>query len=467
MKIQPLRRSITIVCIVFFVTLTVILSLTTYSVYTSAMNNRYKKEMTSIADYMQSKINNEDMAICARTYVESEAYKEYQVFLNDLADSYSDVNNIYIMQILAPEESPRVREICAGFTSWERIYAPDSLLYLGDPGDDWFSSELAEQFYEIQKGYEDVFLMDPSKWGEDYTLARPLVSAAGDHYALLCVDVAIEEINKTVFMNVYINIGVIIGCGLLFIIMFLRWLKAYVIRPLGILEKSVTDYAESAEGKKEPADLLYTVPELGVRNEVLTLAEKVRQLSICMRDYVQQVLNAQKETRGLKEQILQDPLTLVKSKAAYNLEENVLQESIDKGKAEFAILMADMNNLKFINDKYGHERGNVYIIGGCRLICDIFDHSPVYRVGGDEFVVILRGRDFERRQELMKTLQDKVWESMNNESLKPWERYSVAIGMGEYEEGDDVDSVLRRADQAMYAEKIRIKTAAGMPLTRK
>ena len=239
------------------------------------------------------------------------------------------------------------------------------------------------------------------------------------------------------------------------------------LEPFRILEKSVTDYAASAEGKKEPADLLYTVPELGVRNEVLTLAEKVRQLSICMRDYVQQVLNAQKETRGLKEQILQDPLTLVKSKAAYNLEEDVLQESIDKGKAEFAILMADMNNLKLINDKYGHELGNVYIIGGCRLICDIFDHSPVYRVGGDEFVVILRGRDFERRHELMKTLQDKVWESMNNESLQPWERYSVAIGMGEYEEGDDVDSVLRRADQAMYAEKIRIKTAAGMPLTRK
>ncbi|MGX8728768.1 MAG: GGDEF domain-containing protein, partial [Lachnospiraceae bacterium] len=344
---------------------------------------------------------------------------------------------------------------------------PDMVLHLGDGEADWYSKDERAKFRSILESHKEAFVVNTSTWGTDYTLARPVKDSGGNYYALLCVDVAIEEINKTVFMNVYINIGVIIGCGLLFIIMFLRWLKAYVIRPLGILEKSVTDYAESAEGKKEPADLLYTVPELGVRNEVLTLAEKVRQLSICMRDYVQQVLNAQKETRGLKEQILQDPLTLVKSKAAYNLEENVLQESIDKGKAEFAILMADMNNLKFINDKYGHERGNVYIIGGCRLICDIFDHSPVYRVGGDEFVVILRGRDFERRQELMKTLQDKVWESMNNESLKPWERYSVAIGMGEYEEGDDVDSVLRRADQAMYAEKIRIKTAAGMPLTRK
>lgn len=466
MKVRPLRRSITIVCIVFFVVLAAILSLTTYGVFTTAMNNRYNKQMTSIADYIQSKLDNEDMAICARTYEESETYKEFQTFLNEMADGYTDVNNMYLIQVLEPGNSPRIVELCAGFTSWERNYDPDSLLYLGDRGEDWFSDEMEDKFYEIQKGYKDAFLRDPSKWGDDYTLARPLISEAGDHYGLLCVDVSYEEINSTVYINVYINIGVIVGCALLFIIMFLRWLRAYIVSPLGILEKSVIDYAESAEGKREPADLLYTVPELGVNNEVRTLAEEVRKLSICMRDYVQQVLNAQKETRGLKEQILQDPLTLVKSKAAYNLEEEVLQESIDEGKAEFAILMADMNNLKLINDKYGHEKGNVYIVGGCQMICEIYDHSPVYRVGGDEFVVVLRGRDYERRNELLKTLKEKVWSSMNDESLSPWERYSVAAGMSEYEDGDDVDSVLRRADQAMYKEKIRIKTAAGMPLTR-
>ena len=466
MKARPLSRSITITCILFFMVLAGLLSLAAYSVFTSTMGNRYKKQMTSIADYIQSKIDNEDMAVCARTYEESETYKKFQVFLNDMADHYTDVNNMYIIQALGPEESPRIVEICAGFTAWEREYNPDSLLFLGDRGEDWYTPEMEDKFYEIQMGQKDTFLRDPSKWGEDYTLARPLISEAGDHYAMLCVDVSYEEINKTVFVNIRIIIGIFIGCAVLFVIMFLRWLNSRVVRPLGILEKSVTDYAESAEGKREPADLLYTMPDLGVNNEIQTLAEEVRKLSICMHDYVQQVLSAQKETRGLKERILQDPLTLVKSKAAYNLEEEVLQGDIEAGKAEFAILMADMNNLKIINDQYGHEQGNVYIIGGCQLICDIFDHSPVYRVGGDEFVVVLRGRDYEHRYELMKTLQDKVWESMNDESLKPWERYSVAVGMSAYEDGDDVDSVLRRADQAMYAEKIRIKTAAGMPLTR-
>lgn len=457
MKIFPLSRSVTLVCIGLFMALTIITSLTTYSIYTHSMFSRYQKQMTSILDYIENNLDKEDMAVCARTYEESEAYKKFQVFLDNLADSYTDVNNLYILQFLPPEESVRVREICAGFTQWEREYAPETVLFLGDTGEDWFSSEMEDKFYSIQKGYKDIFLYDPSYWGEDYTLARPLVSASGDHYALLCVDVAVKDINRVVYLNVYINLGVIVGCGILFTIILIRWLRSSVITPLLTLEKSVSDYAASAEGRKEPEELLYTPPKLGVRNEVRRLAEEVRKLSVCMRDYVKKVLLAEKETRGLKEQVLQDPLTLVKSKAAYNLEAEILQGNIEKGLAEFAILMADMNNLKIINDRYGHEHGNEYIIGGCHLICDIFAHSPVFRVGGDEFVVILQGRDFDQREELLRALKSRIEASMGDQSLEPWERFSVAVGMSELQDGDDLDSVFRRADKAMYEEKARIK----------
>jgi GGDEF domain-containing protein len=53
--------------------------------------------------------------------------------------------------------------------------------------------------------------------------------------------------------------------------------------------------------------------------------------------------------------------------------------------------MFDLNDLKHINDRYGHERGDEYIVNCCRLICQVFKHSPVFRIGGDEFVALLRG----------------------------------------------------------------------------
>ena len=57
-------------------------------------------------------------------------------------------------------------------------------------------------------------------------------------------------------------------------------------------------------------------------------------------------------------------------------------------------VVADANGLKHCNDTYGHEKGNYSIIILCKLVCNIFTHSPVFRIGGDEFIVILRNSDY-------------------------------------------------------------------------
>lgn len=61
---------------------------------------------------------------------------------------------------------------------------------------------------------------------------------------------------------------------------------------------------------------------------------------------------------------------------------------------EFALLVADVNGLKEANDALGHESGDQLIKNTSRCICKIFEHSPVFRIGGDEFVVILTGEDY-------------------------------------------------------------------------
>lgn len=90
-----------------------------------------------------------------------------------------------------------------------------------------------------------------------------------------------------------------------------------------------------------------------------------------------------------------DSLTGVKNKHAYVQWEEKINSKIKSGQQEpFAVVVCDVNNLKAVNDLYGHKEGDVCIKKACARICNIFSHSPVFRIGGDEFVAILSGEDY-------------------------------------------------------------------------
>ncbi|MBR0365207.1 MAG: diguanylate cyclase [Clostridia bacterium] len=110
-----------------------------------------------------------------------------------------------------------------------------------------------------------------------------------------------------------------------------------------------------------------------------------------------------KEELGSAKQLAYiDPLTGVKNKAAYTEWEEKINDALKKDEQEpFAIAICDINDLKEVNDLHGHMEGDICIKNACARICDIFSHSPVFRVGGDEFIVFLSGDDYYRRNELM------------------------------------------------------------------
>ena len=100
-----------------------------------------------------------------------------------------------------------------------------------------------------------------------------------------------------------------------------------------------------------------------------------------------------------------DELTGTKNKTAYHETEKELQRLVKDGGEPFGIVVCDINGLKLINDTEGHKAGDDYIKSACRLVCRIFHHSPVFRVGGDEFVVVLKGQDFAERVSLISVLR--------------------------------------------------------------
>ncbi len=164
-----------------------------------------------------------------------------------------------------------------------------------------------------------------------------------------------------------------------------------------------------------------------------------------------------KELTNAKELARRDELTGVKNKNAYKEFVSTIQESIDKHKTcmNFAIVVCDTNNLKQINDTLGHAAGDEYIQKSAHLLCDIFAHSPVFRVGGDEFVVFLQGSDYVSRHFLMDNLRRHVLE--NKEKGKG---VIIASGIAEYNaQGDHfVSEIFERADKEMYEVKKLLKS---------
>ena len=162
-----------------------------------------------------------------------------------------------------------------------------------------------------------------------------------------------------------------------------------------------------------------------------------------------------KEIETTKELAYLDPLTGVKNKHAYvELEINMDHLIHDKEIGDFSFFIFDLNDLKLINDTYGHDMGDRYIIKSVELIKKFFPGNEIYRFGGDEFVVILTGKDFEKRFDYLEKFNAHIEKSKN--STDP----IVAVGFSDFvkEKDNTLRSVFLRADERMYSRKKTLKS---------
>lgn len=278
-------------------------------------------------------------------------------------------------------------------------------------------------------------IFEYEKDGEQYKLAcyelnngmQLLISAATKE-----IDAEKNELIKDVFISVSLIALVCIMTSVL--------ISQSIIRPL----------KELKEASKKIADgnLKIQIPSPGNGDEVSELADSLQQTVDCLRVYMDRISDL----------AYTDPLTGVKSKTAYQEEIRRLNENIEDGFYQFGIMMFDLNGLKEMNDTYGHDAGDAYIKNACRLICTTYKHSPVFRIGGDEFVAVLRGQDLLNSQKLMIRFYEKMYQ-ITKDAKEPQEKISVAAGMAVFKEETDTDfqSVFKRADNNMYKNKVAIK----------
>lgn len=140
-----------------------------------------------------------------------------------------------------------------------------------------------------------------------------------------------------------------------------------------------------------------------------------------------------------------DGLTGLGNRTAYEEYVNQLETEIKAGQAAFSVVLFDLNGLKAINDQYGHEAGDQAIVKVASALRQSFAGAKLYRIGGDEFVVIQAGTD----SDVLSCLH------MVDRVLGETKEVTAAKGFSVFMPKTDTGyrEVFRRADNAMYEDK--------------
>ncbi|MCR5099635.1 MAG: diguanylate cyclase [Lachnospiraceae bacterium] len=229
------------------------------------------------------------------------------------------------------------------------------------------------------------------------------------------------------------------------------WVAAVLIRE-SVIQDQIRDVSErNLETSRN--QIIFTLVSVLVLATILLL-----QFSKLSNEKLEE---EKKTSRNFRNMANTDSMTGVKNKHAYSEEEAYINNSIEKGDFQkLAVVVGDINGLKYVNDNFGHAAGDQLIMDACNLICEFFTHDEVFRVGGDEFVAILRGENFDRMQEAITELNRRVEANIKEKAVV------IAIGYSILEQEDQhLSDVFERADRMMYERKKELK-AMGTPTGR-
>jgi len=124
----------------------------------------------------------------------------------------------------------------------------------------------------------------------------------------------------------------------------------------------------------------------------------------------------------------------------------------DRHGSNAVIITIDLDHFKEVNDRFGHEAGDRVLVDLVALLCDeLREQDSVFRVGGEEFVVLLPGTDVDGGA----TVADKLQQVIRQHLLGPAGPITVSMGVATLRPNEAAHEWLARADKALYRAKKR------------
>ncbi len=466
---NPLKRSIIVWCAVFTFVFALVIGLISYLIFNSHMMDQYRSHISGILELTLTRINAEDLEKCIESRQESEEFKELNEYMDQARQKYR-LESLIIVVPIKNGEKYDIMEVATGLYPQERAGVDQKdfpIPVLGEIITGYLPEGFPEMVYQSYiNSHEISYLESSTAFGNTYDAMVTIRNKNDEPVALLITSVSLQEIDDTMHQYMKIMALSTIILSVISIICMVFWMRQRILSPLKKIGETAGDFEVKSRGQKDPDVLVLKNESIHTGDEMEALADSLVAMSQNMKAYVEELIQSAVEVERMKQEVtrannlaMRDALTGVKNKAAYDQQRSRLDLDIKAGDAEFGIIMIDINDLKHINDDYGHEKGNILIKKMCTMICDTFAHSPVFRVGGDEFIVVLIHRDYENRERLISQVIAQMTELASHTELDEWLRPTAAFGLGIFDKDLDQesDSVLKRADESMYENKRKMK----------
>lgn len=325
---------------------------------------------------------------------------------------------------------------------------------VGDPGEFGSPIVYTDALYTASKGVAAVDEESYSdEWGTFYSAYSPVFTSDGRVAGIVAVDVGAEwydsQVAKLVRMVVIVGMSSLVAGILIF---------AAITRRIRLRNRTLSAQITELGGKV--GDLMQEIesagePPAGARGA----SETARQRDLDDADDIgAKILSMQDDIREhierIRDKAYTDTLTGVGNKAAYFEAVKAYDALIREKKADFAVVVMDLNGLKQINDNFGHECGDLALSDAAKVLKNVFGEEHVYRIGGDEFFVIIERATAEIVSGLFGRFDSEL-EAENGTQKQYVFPLAISKGAAIYdpERDDGFRSVFKRADTAMYDDK--------------
>ena len=446
-QLSSLRTKIMLMFTMLIVSIAFVVALVGYMIY----RDTAVKERVRIADGIMSMIVSEINPNRVDEYIKlgraAPGYNDVERNLYRIRASNSDIKFLYVYKI----EEDGCHVVFDLETSDVPAEPPGNI----EPFDEGFRKYLPD----LLAGRPVPPIITDDKYGNLLTIYKPVYNHNGKCVCYAAVDFSMGVIHEYGQSFAAQIITLLAGCFIFILACVISFVENNIILPINTMAWCTEKFSYKDEWSRMDNVRLIRSLEIQTGDEIEHL-------------YTALIKSAETEMRGsfdlrkaevkvavMDELAHTDSLTSIKNKTAYIELTEKIDSQISAGTAKFCIVMIDVNYLKRVNDTYGHERGNEYLINACKLAGSIFGEENIFRVGGDEFVVVLTGDAVDNCKDLIRQINDEIKKFKANDELQPWEKVSAAVGAGFYREGVDknCEEVFKRADTQMYKNKLAMK----------
>ena len=409
------------------------------------------KDRIRIADGIISMVVNEIDPRRVDEFLEkgyqAEGYKEVERELYKIRASNSDIKFLYVYKIM--EDGCHV------------VFDLDTAnLDALEPGSvEEFDESFVPYLDDLLAGRPISPIINNDKYGYLLTIYKPVYNSVGQCVCYAGIDFSMDLINDYGRMFITKVIALFSGAVIFIFVVVLWFVENNIILPVNTMAYCARNFAYDSEEAREKNIERMRNLSIKTHDEIENLYAAFLKTTSDSMHYFENLKRSKIQLAVMDELAHKDALTGLKNKTAYTERTAKFDADIVEGRAAFAIIMIDVNFLKRVNDTYGHEYGNVYLINAGKLACSVFGEDKVYRIGGDEFVVVFDKEELVDCEKYVRTLRQMIKKLQADTTIEPWEKVSAAVGVAYFDKNQDktAEEVFKRADADMYKNKLAMK----------